>query len=33
MRKGVEIVWVKARIALSLERKRPYCTGRNKYTL
>jgi len=25
-------MWVEARIALSLERKRPYCTGLNKYT-
>ena len=33
MRKRVEITWVVARITLSLERKRPYCTGLNKYTI
>jgi len=33
MRKGVEIAWVEAHITLSLERKRPYCTRLNKYTI
>jgi len=33
MRKGVEIAWFEAHIALSLERKRPYYTGLNKYTI
>ena len=31
MRKGLEIAWVEVHIALSFERKRPYCTGLNKY--
>ena len=33
MRKGVEIAWVEAYITLSLDRKRPYCTRLNKYTI
>jgi len=33
MRKEVEITWVEAYIALSLERKRPHCTGQYKYAI
>jgi len=29
----VEIVWFETHIALSLERKRPHCTGQYKYTI